>query len=42
MPDLGLLFQGMFVIICLSMPLALWKLIDIVIWIFNHVSVSWE
>jgi len=25
----------------LTLPLAVWKVVDIVIWIFNHVSVSW-
>lgn len=25
----------------ISVPLAIWKLVEIVIWLFNHVSISW-
>lgn len=29
-----------FKILIISVPLAIWKLIDIAIWIYNHVQVS--
>ena len=45
-PDL---FKGMgealvvlMIVVAVAIPLALWKLIEIVIWLFNHVSVSWQ
>lgn len=35
---LGNFIMGLMIICVISVPLALWKLIDIVIWIWNHVS----
>lgn len=34
------LIKGMFALLVVSVPLGLWKLVDIVIWIFDHVSVD--
>lgn len=36
-PDLGPLIIMWAIIVFISVPLALWKLIEIIIWIFNHV-----
>ena len=35
-------FKATLIVHLLSIPLALWKLIDIVIWIVRHVSVDWN
>lgn len=35
------LFQMMAYALVVFVPLGVWKLIDIVIWLFNHVSISW-
>jgi hypothetical protein len=44
MEDIGRAFSGMIagmtVIIVLSAPLAVWKLVEIVIWLFKHISVT--
>lgn len=34
------LWRGMIVLLCVFVPLGLWKLIDICIWIFNHVHIG--
>jgi hypothetical protein len=34
------LFSGLFITIIISVPLAVWKLIDILVWIYNHVNIS--
>jgi hypothetical protein len=31
---------GLFIICCISVPLGLWKLYDIAIWIYNHVEIG--
>lgn len=30
-----------FGLLCVAIPLAVWKLIDIAIWLFRHVSIGW-
>ena len=40
MVDFGPLLKGMLALLCVSVPLGLWKLIDIVLWLFDHVSVD--
>ncbi|QDP49075.1 MAG: hypothetical protein Unbinned4811contig1001_20 [Prokaryotic dsDNA virus sp.] len=34
------LIKAMFAVLIVSVPLGLWKLIDIAVWIFDHVSVD--
>ena len=36
---LGELIIALFVICCIAVPLGVWKLVDIVIWLCQHVSV---
>lgn len=36
----GEAIQGAFILLLIALPLAIWKLIDITIWIATHVSVS--
>ncbi len=35
-----ILFKFMFVLLCLFVPLGLWKLIDIAIWLYNNIHVQ--
>jgi len=35
---LGPLLLGMFIICVISVPLGIWKLIDIIIWFCKHIS----
>ncbi len=37
--DLGR-FIAVFLII--TVPLALWKLVDIAVWVFSHISIGWR
>ena len=30
---------GMFILLCITVPLGIWKLIDIIIWLCHHVNV---
>lgn len=39
---MGDLISTMWMTILISVPLAIWKVIDIVIWIFKHVRVRLE
>lgn len=39
-PDLTPLFVAAFVALCISVPLAVWKLVELVIWVFSNVSIS--
>jgi len=32
----------MFVMLCISVPLGIWKMIDIIIWLCRHVSVNFN
>lgn len=29
-----------FILLCIFVPLGLWKLVDIVIWLYKHVSIT--
>ena len=35
-------FQLMFWLLVASIPLAIWKLVDIGIWLFGHLTISWS
>lgn len=39
-PDFTPLFKAAFYLLCVTVPLAAWKLIEIVIWLFKHISIS--
>lgn len=34
------LFKMLFIVCCLSTPLAIWKIIDIVIWVIKHIKIG--
>lgn len=36
------LFYAFVAVLAVTVPLAIWKLIDIGIWIFHHVHVAWK
>lgn len=36
------LIMAVIVLLAVAVPLALWKLIDIVIWLYNHIEVAWK
>lgn len=38
----GLFSRGFLTFILVSIVLGAWKLIDIVIWFFSHLSISWS
>lgn len=40
-PDIGAALKAMFILICILVPFALWKAIEVVVWLFQHVSISW-
>lgn len=42
MINLGELITGLFWVCALTLPLALWKVIDILIWLFIHISIDWN
>lgn len=37
---LGDLIKGLFIVCCISVPLGIWKAIDLVVWASHHFSVS--
>jgi len=39
-PDIGRLIEGLLWIAYISVPLAIWKFIEIIIWVFSHLEVS--
>ena len=39
-PDVGKILQGLLYIAYICVPLAVWKVIDIIIWIFNNVEIN--
>ena len=39
-PDFYTPLKIMFYICCISVPFGIWKLIDIIIWIFNNISIG--
>lgn len=36
------LFRAAAIALCISVPLAIWKAVDIAIWLFTHVRISWQ
>jgi hypothetical protein len=36
---IGSAITFLFVVVCVSVPFAIWKLIDIVIWLWRHVGI---
>ena len=37
---LDLLIKGLFITCCISVPLGVWKLVEIIIWVMNHVEIG--
>lgn len=37
--DLGRAIVALFIISCIAVPLAIWKFVDIIIWVVSHVKV---
>jgi hypothetical protein len=37
---MGKALMSVVILLCLSIPLAIWKVIDIIIWVVNHVDIS--
>jgi hypothetical protein len=35
------LVRFLVIICCISVPLGIWKLVEIIIWLFQHISVNW-
>ena len=35
-------FIVLMVILIVSVPLAIWKMVDITIWVFTHVTINWN
>lgn len=42
MSGLVSLFKLMAILLCVTIPLGLWKLTEIAIWIYGHVNVNWN
>jgi len=42
MPNLGALLSGLLWSCAILLPLALWKVIDIIIWLSTHISIDWN
>ena len=42
MKEMGEAFVCLFGLLLLMLPLALWKLIEIIVWLFTHVKVGFE
>jgi len=36
----GSVVDGMIIVLCISVPLGIWKLIDIIIWLIKHFRVT--
>lgn len=41
-PDFSKAIIQLFWLAVIMFPLALWKVIDIVIWLFTHISIDWK
>ena len=41
-PDLGKLFIFLIVMVCLLVPLAAWKIVDIITWLTNNMTITWS
>jgi len=39
---LGELLKGMFILLCISVPLGLWKMVDIIIWLCHFFVTHWK
>lgn len=37
---IGAVLNGMFILLCVFLPLGIWKAIEIFVWLCNHVSVG--
>lgn len=37
---LGVMFKWMFILICVFVPLGIWKLVEIIIWLVKHVHIG--
>lgn len=37
---IGSLINGLFIISVISVPLAIWKAVEIIIWLYHHISIS--
>ena len=37
---LGKMINALFVLCCIFVPLGLWKLVEIIIWVCHHVKIS--
>ena len=42
MINFGELITGLYWVCAIALPLALWKVIDILIWLFTHISIDWN
>ena len=40
--DLGPLIKFLVGICCISVPLGLWKLVELASWLFHHAHVGWR
>jgi len=38
--DLYSIIMVGFILLCISFPLGVWKLIEVIVWLINHVSIS--
>jgi hypothetical protein len=36
------LFTAVIVLLVVAVPLALWKLIEVAIWLYDHIGVTWK
>lgn len=39
-PDLELAFRTIFITLAIAVPLALWKVLEVIVFLFTHVSIS--
>lgn len=39
---IGSVMVMMMIILCVSVPLGIWKAIDIILWLIRHVGISWN
>lgn len=39
-PDIGGLLKFLFICLLVTVPLALWKVIDVIVWIVPHIHIS--
>lgn len=41
-PDFGKLLDGLFKACIIAIPLAVWKVVDIIVWVFKHVRLDFQ